>query len=443
MQWGKLLSTERLKGAGTVPDASRSDRRSPFERDFDRIAYSTPFRRLQNKTQVHTLPNNDHVRNRLTHSLEASTLARSLGTDVGNWLKEVGDADAVPGDLGACAQAATLAHDIGNPPFGHPGEDAIRDWFTNEEEADHSLHLTKAELRDFTGFNGNAQGFRILTRYNLGYDSLGLQLTCATLAAFAKYPRATSSSATEPWDETGIFSADEEAFKLIAERTGLHLVSPGVWCRHPLAFLVEAADDIAYLTADIEDGVELGILPLEETKTLFHDLIGPTQTLPRESALSRLRATLIGTLMSSALEEFKRDYDCIMSGQRRESLLEQHAARRSLKGLAQSKIFASTPQLRRDLAGREALEGLLKRLARTVCMFKDCKWSLPLLKKKSRHRWRLLTLIEASAAESGCLSALGPMAPDSEVLHRIVDYIASGTDRYAIELWQNVRGVRL
>jgi len=150
MRWEELLSTERLTArTATTPDTSPSDRRNSFQRDFDRIAYSTPFRRLQNKTQVHTLPNNDHVRNRLTHSLEASTLARSLGVGVGCWLSERGELQVSAELVGACAQAATLAHDIGNPPFGHPGETAIQDWFTEERRNGRAGEVSKtANLPD-------------------------------------------------------------------------------------------------------------------------------------------------------------------------------------------------------------------------------------------------------------------------------------------------------
>jgi dGTPase len=441
MEWDNLLSTERLMRGATTPDKTH-DRRSPFQRDFDRVAYSTPFRRLQNKTQVHTLPNNDHVRNRLTHSLEASTLARSLGNDVGHWLVQTQGLKVSAEALAACAQAATLAHDIGNPPFGHPGEAAIRDWFDEEKAKPNSLKLSPAEIRDFTTFNGNAQGFRILTQYVHGHDTPGLQLTCATLAAFSKYPMATSAELPGRFKDVGVFSNAEATFALVAERTGLLKSAQGTWARHPLAYLVEAADDIAYLTADIEDGVELGMITSEEATAVFRDLIADDKT-PVAACVTRLRSILIGKLMDYVVNEFKRDYDCIMSGQREESLLKSHRARGRLKELAQRKIFASAPQIRRDVAGKEALDGLLKRLATTVCAFKECSWSLDKLKGEDPHKWRLLRLIESSGADGEQLSKLDPATPDVDVLHQIVDYIAGQTDRYAIELWQNVRGIEL
>lgn len=441
MHWAQLMSTERLRDGGTIPDGGDSNRRNSFQRDYDRIVYSTPFRRLQNKTQVHTLPNNDHVRNRLTHSLEASTLARSLATGAGKWIAEQDDSLISPEELGSCAAAATLAHDIGNPPFGHPGEAAIQEWFAEEKQRPNALALSDAEVRDFTKFNGNAQGLRILTQHQHGYDSPGLQLTCATLAAFAKYP--ISSSVDNAKGDIGVFADDEAVFGLVAKRTGLTSIAPGTWARHPLAFLVEAADDIAYLTADIEDGVELGMIPRDMARTLFRDLIGGAISLPANVSVPRLRAILIGVLIEHSLNEFKRDYDCIMSGQRTDALLKSHPARDRLKELAREKIFASVLQIRRDIAGREAIDGLLKRLARTVCDFKKNNWSLPELRKKAANKWRLLRLIESSGAEGTCLSTLESTTTDAAVLHRIVDYVAGATDRYAIELWQNVRGIDL
>jgi len=441
MQWSELLSTERLKGGATAPD-SPSLNRSPFQRDFDRIGYSLPFRRLQNKTQVHTLPNNDHVRNRLTHSLEASTIARSLATAIGQWLKGTGVPNICVESLGECAQAATLAHDIGNPPFGHPGEAAIRAWFRGEKGKTTDLTLQPIEEQDFTRFNGNAQGFRILTQYCHGYDSPGLELTCATLAAFTKYPMGPSSESPGPFKEIGLFSRDESTFALIAARTGLPKFPDGTWARHPLAFLVEAADDIAYLTADIEDGVELGMLPSDKAKVLFREC-AQTADEPPCNVLSRLRSILIGRLINDSVREFKRDYECIIAGQRHESLLKSNLTRERLKEVAYEEIFASAVQIRRDLAGKEAIEGLLKRLATTICDFKACQWSLADLRTRAPHKWRLLRLIDAAGAEGASLGKLTPLTSDSEVLHTIVDYIAGQTDRYAIELWQNVRGLEL
>lgn len=330
MEWSKLLCTERLKGKATAPD-SPSSYRSAFQRDFDRIGYSLPFRRLQNKTQVHTLPNNDHVRNRLTHSLEASTIARSLATGIGRWLNETSNPDLRAELVGECAQAATLAHDIGNPPFGHPGEAAIQAWFENEIGKPSGLVLQPNEKKDFTSFNGNAQGFRILTQYCHGYDSPGLELTCATLTAFTKYPMGTSAGSTGHFKEIGLFSSDESTFALIAERIGLPRNLDGTWVRHPLAFLVEAADDIAYLTADIEDAVELGMIPPNEAQKLFREC-APHTSEPPCNVLSRLRSKLIGKLIDDSACEFKRDYECIISGQRHESLLKNSTTRERLRG---------------------------------------------------------------------------------------------------------------
>ncbi len=440
MRWEELLSTERLADATTFPDPSQSARRDAFQRDFDRVVYSPAFRRLQNKTQVHTLSNNDHVRNRLTHSLEASAIARSLGTAIGTWLNESKETPIHPSLFGSCAEAATIAHDIGNPPFGHPGEEAIRDWFKYSHAKEHALSLTDAEAEDFTGFNGNAQGFRILTKWFHGYDSPGLQLTCATLAAFTKYPAATSRE--NPFKERGLFADAARSYKVVAQRTGLPSLGEGIWARHPLAFVVEAADDIAYSTADIEDATELGLMASDDGKALFHRLMKPG-SLPVTSPINRLRSLLIGELIDAAETEFRRDYECIISGQRHTSLLKDHKAYEALKTVAREQIFTSSRQLLRDVAGRDALNGLLKRLSTTICDFKAKGWSLPEMRKHKPHKWRLLMLVDDAFPETRPLSQLPPTMPDCEVLHIIVDYVTGQTDRYAVELWQNVRGLEL
>lgn len=438
MTWDRLLCTERLVGSGTVPNAP-TERRNAFQRDFDRIAYSAPFRRLQNKTQVHTLPHNDHVRNRLTHSLEASTLARSLATGIAARLHSIGI--SVEGDpLANCAAAATLAHDIGNPPFGHPGEIAIQDWFKYSRSQSHDLQLNKGEAENFTQFNGNAQGFRILTKYNHGYDPPGLQLTCATLAAFTKYP--TTALEREPYKKPGLFTGDEETFAIVAKRTGLPELAPKVWARHPLVFVVEAADDIAYSTADIEDGAELGLISASEVKEIFRNLLDDPKPSP-STPLSRLRSILIRKLLDAAQEEFVRDYQTIMAGNRHNPLLEHNAVYEELTKTARDKIFSARDQLVRDIAGQDALNGLLKRLSRTACEFKKRGRSLDRMRKESPYKWRLLKLIDAADPEMTPISRVPPNATDCEVLHVIVDFVAGQTDRYAVELWQKVRAMDL
>ena len=262
MKWAQLLSRQRL-GSNRLPSAETS--RTDFQRDFDRIVFCSAFRRMQDKTQVFPLSTVDYVRTRLTHSLESSSLGRSMGTLVG---EQVIQRHRLRGfeasDFGDICAAACLAHDIGNPPFGHSGEDAIRYWAREASYGRRRVSmLPEATREDFLCFEGNAQGFRILTRLQNPDEPGGLQLTSATLAAFSKYPR-------EAWlggnrfdgasaKKQGFVAEDRPLFNEIAENVGLlrRHERYAIWRRHPLAFLVEAADDISYRVIDLEDGLDL------------------------------------------------------------------------------------------------------------------------------------------------------------------------------------------
>lgn len=243
MNWEQLLSPMRL--GRTTPDALTTGR-SPFQQDFDRVVFSSAFRRLQDKTQVFPLAKSDYVRTRLTHSLEASCVGRSLGTEVGLRLqkKKPLPENIVPSDLGTIVATACLAHDIGNPPFGHAGEEAIRQWFS-EHSSEVLSQLGEHQKSDFLHFEGNAQGFRILT--SLQYpDNPGMQLTCATLATFTKYPCESllpqdGNNKLVPWKKHGFFQMGKEFFEAVAEEAGLIRGELGSswWSRHPLAFLVD------------------------------------------------------------------------------------------------------------------------------------------------------------------------------------------------------------
>ena len=263
--WLRLLSEQRLGGP---PIAVGSERRTrtAFQRDYDRIIFSTAFRRLAGKTQVFPLPDNDAIHSRLTHSLEVSCVGRSLGTMVGETLVQrhagLASAGFTERSFGDIVAAACLAHDIGNPPFGHAGEDAIGRWF--REHANVTADLAPAQRADLETFEGNAQGFRILTRLQIPRNP-GLRLTLATLAAFTKYPRPAGPRQKElgiHGKKHGYFQTEAGLFAEVAEQLGLVTHAAG-WNRHPLAFLVEAADDICYSILDLEDGFRLGLVPYE------------------------------------------------------------------------------------------------------------------------------------------------------------------------------------
>ncbi len=249
MEWNKLLSAERL-GVGSAASAHRS----VFNQDYGRVLYSSAFRRLQDKTQVFPLGRNDYVRTRLTHSLEVSNVGRGLAIELQD-IVERKEGAGIPllSGMGDIVSTACLAHDIGNPPFGHSGETAI-----------------ESAVRELTGqtgytFEGNAQGFRLLTRICDPIKDSGLNLTCATLGAFTKYPCTLSTVDKAIYKKFGINDSELDAFEVVADKCGLPLLKPGVWARHPLAYLMEAADDISYLIADLEDAFLSKIITFEET----------------------------------------------------------------------------------------------------------------------------------------------------------------------------------
>jgi len=455
MEWARLLSKKRIDGNGDFVDVHKErpiGKRNAFEKDFDRIVYSHSFRRLQNKTQVHTLPNNDHVRNRLTHSLEASTLARSLGLRIGTWIRDEKGEAVSPEDMASCTQAATLAHDIGNPPFGHSGEEAIQKWF--REEQARPIGLTQDEKNDFLNFNGNAQGFRVLTRFRNGDKRPGMHLTCAVLSTFLKYPYAAGKR--PPWNKSGgLFHADAKLYRAIASELGIpKLEEPDeVWARHPLVFLVEAADDAAYLTADIEDGVELGLISRKRAEELFDVFLDAEDKASFGSdfsVLAKFRSKVIGKLLKVAIQAFKNNYEGIMRGAHTRPLLDPKECPEVDYLRKEAKVFFSSPaQIRREYAGQQALEGLLKHFALTTCTFKDAGWSLECLRKNDdnpsfRDAWRLLRLTQGPGDDSAG-AMLGTDLPRSEyeMLHYAVDFIGGQTDRYAVALWRNLKGMEL
>src|SRR5512143_3040471 len=314
MDWNRLLSCVRL---GMASRRAASEARTDFQRDFDRIVFSAAFRRLQDKTQVFPLSQSDYVRTRLTHSLEVSSVGRTLGTKVGDSvIRRHRLQEVYPQDFGATVAAACLAHDIGNPPFGHSGEDAIRLWFaTSTTGKDVLEQLNPVQQEDFLRFEGNAQGFRLIARLQSPDNRGGMQLTCATLGTFTKYPRASWLEGTEPagiaFKKFGFFQDDADLFAEMAGELGLTNVAPGAWRRHPLAYLVEAADDICYRIIDIEDAFRLSQLPYEEVRNLLLPLAGQDKVAPRlesindlKERIAYLRAKAIGNIIEQVHECF-------------------------------------------------------------------------------------------------------------------------------------------
>ncbi len=446
MQWEKLLSPARLgRRELETPQAQRS----PFQRDYDRMVFSSAFRRMQDKTQVFPLAESDYVRTRLTHSLEAACVGRSLGTAIG---ADLIDCPPVfhPSDVGAIVAAACLAHDIGNPPFGHSGEDAIRHWFLTSPRA-LALYgqLSPEEAADFARFEGNAQGFRILTRLQMPDNKGGLQLTCATLGAFAKYPLASSVT---PGGRSGastkkfsFFHSESPLFEEVAERTGLlrRGEAGGWWCRHPLAFIVEAADDICYRLVDFEDGVRLGLLRYEEVRDAFLEVIGkPTaaqrlETIQREKErIEFLRAQAIGSAVEQVAGVFLANQEALLAGEFEQPLIDctpMAGALQKIVRRSRETIYASPRGIEIEAAGFEVIGGLLD-------LFVEAVEDLAGNGKKSSPRSRtLLRMVPEQFVGPG-------RVPADEVytrLQRMTDFVSGMTDSYAVSLYKKLRGISL
>lgn len=433
MTWNKLLSPVRF---GLVGHSSPQieDGRSPFQRDSDRLIFSPAFRRLQDKAQVYPLADDDYVRTRLPHSLEVSCVARSLGTLVGSAVcREVDLPKIHPSDFGAICAAAALAHDLGSTPFGHSGEEAIRDWFVNSPAAGPYRHcLRQEEQSDFSRFEANAQGLRLLLRS--GDD--GLHLTAATLAAFTKYPRTSALKKTgEAASEAkfGIMRSELETFRRIAAATGLVEKVPGeAWSRHPLTFLVEAADDISYSIVDIEDGFRVGILPYCEVKEWLMELIGDAEPVATSCgerfAVEKLRARAIHRLVDAVAEAFLANHAAILDGTFDQHLLNltpQAGIVTHLGKVAEERIFLDPRVSASKAWGSQNLQSILDLTAATLAKQRNGDT----LSTSQKQLWDLFPsyLLHAERAIPG----------DTYLrIQAITDFVASMTDTFAVNVHQ-------
>jgi dGTPase len=449
MQWQQLLSRARL-GSREAPRASSA--RTDFQRDFDRVVFSSAFRRMQDKTQVFPLSKVDYVRTRLTHSLEASSIGRSLGTLVGEQVigrHALSEFEAA--DFGNIVAAACLAHDIGNPPFGHSGEDAIRHWaHTAEYGARRVAMLQGSEREDFLAFEGNAQGFRIITRLQNPDNDGGLQLTCATLAAFTKYPRESwlggSNYPGISAKKQGFTAADRSAFETVAKTVGLIARDNhhAMWCRHPLAFLVEAADDISYRVIDIEDGYRLGHFSYQEVLDLFWPLVADQERQrPRlehirelKDRVEFLRAKVINEVIRQVLECFMDNEAEILAGRFDVPLLEELPVRAELDALienARQRIYCAPEVVSIQAAGFQVVSDLLERFVYVVDDVAE-------MGERASPRSRMLIRLVPE-------QFIGPeRVPVHDPYLRLLlltDFVSGMTDSYAVSLYKKVTGISL
>ncbi|KGO92177.1 dGTP triphosphohydrolase [Flavobacterium subsaxonicum] len=379
MHWEQLLSLKRQGDTSKRLRKEQDDTRLGFEVDYDRIIFSSAFRSLQDKTQVIPLSKTDFVHTRLTHSLEVSVVGRSLGRLVGKKILEkhpyLQDIHGFQmNDFGAIVAAASLAHDIGNPPFGHSGEKAIGEYFKIGRGLQYQDQLTAKEWQDLIDFEGNANGFNLLTASRPGIEG-GLRISYATLGAFMKYPKESlpkKPTANIADKKYGFFQADAAFFQDVANDLGLIPNKTGDdvgFERHPLAYLVEAADDICYTIIDFEDGINLGVIPEEFALEYLIKLVKDTvhvdkyKTLTtKEDRISYLRALAIGTLINDAVTTFLENEDKILAGQYAYALTDQGkytAQMKDIISLSIKNIYQSREVVEKEVIGYRIINTLL------------------------------------------------------------------------------------
>jgi dGTPase len=379
MNWEQLLSLKRQGDKGKRLRIEQDDTRLGFEVDYDRIIFSSAFRSLQDKTQVIPLSKTDFVHTRLTHSLEVSVVGRSIGRLVGKkiiekypHLKELHGYQA--NDFGAIVAAAALSHDIGNPPFGHSGEKAIGEYFSIGKGQKHKNQLTNKEWQDLIDFEGNANGFSVLTSSRPGIEG-SIRLTYAVLGSYMKYPKESLPKKPTPKisdKKYGFFQTDKDFFKEVATELGLIPNKSGNdigFERHPLAYLVEAADDICYTIIDFEDGINLGLVSedyaLEYLIKLVKDTIDTNkyQTLTtKEDRISYLRALAIGNLINDAVHIFIENEEAILKGDFPYALTDKSKYKAQIDDiikLSVKNIYQSREVIEKELSGYQIINNLL------------------------------------------------------------------------------------
>ena len=457
-QWSYLLNAQRLGSSKKAKSGETA--RSPFHKDYDRLVFSHSFRQLNQKTQVHPLTNQLGIHTRLTHSLEVSCIGRSLGMMAAEKLHERLPGGlprgVTPADIGVIIQAACLAHDIGNPPFGHAGEYAIRDWFNHADRQPLLAQLTANQRMDLVGYEGNAKGFRLLVRNEHHPDKGGMRLTCATLGAFMKYPWLSShSNPPQPQDsfntasstsikKYGCFASEADSLERLASRLRLPR-SPhhDGFARHPLAYLLEAADDICYALIDLEDGIHLDMLSYREVEPLLLDLVGERLGAPPEvisnapvrHKLAALRGRAMMRLVDKVTDAFVDNADDLLSGQLQGSLFDHcdrsvAAGISSAKTLAKEQIFNHPSKVRMELMANQCLQRLLDALMPLA--------TTPIDSATSFEQQRLLRLIDSHFADHH-----RQLTDDTyENVLNILDYVTGMNDHEAYSLAQDLNGSR-
>ncbi len=443
MNWQQLIDPTRL---GKSPNLDGGER-TPFQRDYDRILFSSPFRRLKNKTQIFSLPNNDYVRTRLIHSLEVASVGRSLGRAVGYEIVKRDKLSCSEADFGDIISAACLAHDIGNPPFGHTGESAIGlsfdNWDSDRSPAKTNIleTLSSSQKADFSQFEGNAQGFRIVTKLEMNRDRGGMQLTYPTLAAFTKYPRESliSSDVLNGYSgksakKFGFFQAEKDLFKEVAETLGLIRRDDSFywWVRHPLSFLVEAADDICYSIVDIEDSYRMKCMSFEKAAQFLNAVaqvpVAEFSSRSENEQIKYLRAKAISVLIKDTVSIFLDYEDDILTGKFDDSLISRGKYHQIIDNeiisYMEANIYCHPTVLGIQVAGFEVLDKLF-----------SCFLNASINRKNAKNRVIFNMLPEEFRSS------------DQDSLYtkvlKITDYISGMTDSYATSTFQTISGISM
>ena len=443
MDWKQLISNKRL--GQEQRHTERHDDRTEFKRDYDRLIFSAPFRRLQNKTQAFPLPGSVFVHNRLTHSLEVASVGMSLGNDVAQRLVNTCHPElkgTLVEQIGQIVSTACLAHDLGNPPFGHSGEKAIQTFFTEGPGRSLRQEVSAPFWDDITHFEGNANAFRLLTHQFKGRRPGGFVMTYSTIASIVKYPFASSAASKK--GKFGFFQSEQEIYRRIADEMGIICLSkPGEplrYARHPLVYLVEAADDICYEIMDLEDAHKLKIVSFdeasqlmlsffdEETQQHIRQRIEQEQLLDPNEQIVYLRASVIGKLENECVKTFMDHEQDILNGTFTGSLIDhiserQREAYRRCARLSEARIYRSRPVLDVELSGYKIMETLMQQMVEAV-VHPDRYYSQQLIGRVS--------------------SQYHIDAPDLETrLMAVIDYISGMTDVYALDVYQKINGISL
>lgn len=435
-----------------LPHKQAHNHRTPYHTDYDRVVFAHSFRRLGRKTQVHPLADDDHTHNRLTHSVEVASVGRSLGNIVGEMLREQDHLppNISPNDVATTVQTACLAHDIGNPPFGHTGEDALREWFRKPEHASFLQPLTTEQRNDVQTYEGNAHSLRQTASLEMYRDQGGMRLTAAAYGTLLKYP--WTSSDEQGRKKFNIYQTELPLMRQIAQELGLPEKSPNHWVRHPLSYLMEAADDICYALMDLEDAVSLNLLHPQEVARIFVPLMGDSEELYLSSpfatsanmqhissTIARMRGMAIGKAIDAVAATFMKHHADLLRGEfAGKDLVEQCQpdVRDSLleaKKLARDRVFRHRSKLVREIASFSCINMVLDLLVPAAY-----EWIVLGKSKESlsmRHQLSLDLLKSTDAIEASDSPYTAYM--------KILDFVGGMTDNYAARTARELSGLSM